>query len=65
GKVSFQDESTINLGIAYLGAKKQQEAIKTFKSVPASSKVARLARLWASYAAKPVVPAAPAAPAAK
>ncbi|HEY6527711.1 MAG TPA: tetratricopeptide repeat protein [Cellvibrionaceae bacterium] len=64
GKVSFQDEATINLGIAYLGAQKQAEAIKTFKSVPASSKVARLARLWASYAAKP--PAAPvAAPAAK
>ncbi|MEY4590202.1 MAG: hypothetical protein RL497_2278 [Pseudomonadota bacterium] len=52
GKISFQDETTVNLGIAYLGAKKQAEAIKTFKSVPATSKVARLSRLWASYAAK-------------
>lgn len=68
GKVSFQDETNINLGIAYLGAKKQAEAIKAFKSVPASSKVARLSRLWASYAAKPIVAtpaAATPAPAAK
>lgn len=68
GKLSFQDETNINLGIAYLGAKKPAEAIKAFKSVPATSKVARLSRLWASYAAKPIV-AAPAtatpAPAAK
>lgn len=59
GKVSFQDETNINLGIAYLGAKKQPEALKAFKAVPATSKVARLSRLWASYAAKPL--SAPAA----
>lgn len=61
GKVGFQDETNINLGIAYLGAKKQPEAIKAFKAVPATSKVARLSRLWASYAAKPLSAPAPAA----
>ena len=52
GGVSFKDEATLNLGIAYLGAKKQADAIKAFKSVPASSKVARLSRLWAIQSAK-------------
>jgi hypothetical protein len=52
GGFGFKDEATVNLGIAYLGAKNQADAIKTFKLVPANSKVARLSRLWASYAAK-------------
>jgi hypothetical protein len=67
GGVSFKDESNINLGIAYLGAKKQADAIKAFKAVPASSKVARLSRLWAVKAttATPAAATAKPAPAAK
>ncbi len=51
GGVKSADDVRINTGIAYLGLKKKDEAIKEFKAVPATSKMALLARLWAIHAA--------------
>jgi len=51
GGIKVQDDVNINLGIAYLGLKNKDEAIKSFKKVPASSKLALMSRLWAIHAA--------------
>lgn len=49
---NIQDDVKINIGIANLALNKQQDAIKSFKSVPASSKLALLSRLWTIQASK-------------
>ncbi len=46
GGIKVQDETNINIGIAYLGLNKPAEAIKSFNSVPASSSLALMSRLW-------------------
>ena len=51
GGIKIQDDVNINLGIAYIGLNKKDEALKAFKSVPATSKLALLSRLWAIHAA--------------
>jgi len=50
GGVKATEEANLHLGVAYLGAKRNAEAIAAFKAVPASSKLSRLAKLWAIYA---------------
>lgn len=49
GGLKAQDDANLNLGIAYLGLNKPAEAIKAFKSVPDTSKLAALSRLWVVY----------------
>jgi tetratricopeptide (TPR) repeat protein len=49
GGIKAQDDANINLGIAYLGLNKPAEAIKAFKTVQGTSKLASLSRLWAIY----------------
>jgi tetratricopeptide (TPR) repeat protein len=46
GSIKNKDEVNLNMGIAYLGLKKNEDAIKAFKAVPASSKLALMSRLW-------------------
>lgn len=46
GGIKTQDETNINVGIAYLGLNKPAEAIKAFNAVPASSPMALMSRLW-------------------
>jgi hypothetical protein len=46
GSIKNKDEVNLNLGIAYLRLNKNEEAIKAFKAVPASSKLALMSRLW-------------------
>jgi tetratricopeptide (TPR) repeat protein len=46
GGLKIQDEVNINIGIAYSKLNKPEEAIKSFKAVPASSKLALMSRLW-------------------
>jgi tetratricopeptide (TPR) repeat protein len=50
GGLKAEDEAHLQLGVAYLGAKRNSEAISEFKAVPASSKLGHLARLWVIYA---------------
>jgi predicted Zn-dependent protease len=52
GSVKNKDEVNINIGIAYLALNKKEEAIKAFKSVPATSKLALMSRLWVIQATK-------------
>lgn len=51
GGVADKDDVNIDLGIAYLGLGKSQEAIQSFKNVSPSSKLALMSRLWAIQAA--------------
>lgn len=46
GSVTNPDDAKINLGIAYMGVKKSHDAINTFKSIPATSRLALMSRLW-------------------
>ncbi len=46
GGIKIQDETNINIGIAYLGLNKPAEAIKAFNAVSASSPLALMSRLW-------------------
>lgn len=50
GGIKNQDEVHINIGIANLALNKNEEAIKSFKAVPANSKLALMSRLWAIHA---------------
>jgi tetratricopeptide (TPR) repeat protein len=49
GGIKGEDEAHLQLGIAYVNAKKNSEAVAQFKAVPASSKLASIARLWTVY----------------
>lgn len=51
GNVKVVDEAHLQLGLAYLNAKQINEAISSFKAVPADSKLASIAKLWSIYAA--------------
>lgn len=50
GGLKAADEAHLQLGVAYLGAKRNSDAISEFKAVPADSKLARVARLWIIFA---------------
>lgn len=52
GGIKNKDETTINLGIAYLRLNKNAEAIQAFNGVPATSKLALMSRLWVIQAGK-------------
>jgi lipopolysaccharide biosynthesis regulator YciM len=50
GGLKANDEAHLQLGVAYVGAKRNSDAISEFKAVPADSKLAGVARLWSIYA---------------
>lgn len=50
GNVKAADEAQLQLGVAYIGAKRYKDAAAAFKSVPSDSKLASTARLWEIYA---------------
>jgi hypothetical protein len=50
GGLKATDEAHLQLGVAYLGAKRNSDAVSEFKAVAADSKLAHLARLWIIYA---------------
>ncbi len=50
GGLKSEDEAHLQLGVAYLGAKHNADAISEFKAVSADSKLSYLARLWIIYA---------------
>ncbi|HSB95173.1 MAG TPA: tetratricopeptide repeat protein [Spongiibacteraceae bacterium] len=50
GNLKAEDEAHLQLGVAYLGAKRNSDAVSEFKAVSADSKLAHLARLWVIYA---------------
>jgi hypothetical protein len=52
GKLKDPDEAKIRLGQAYLAQGNRGEALRTFNSVPRSSKQGPVARLWSIYASR-------------